>query len=372
VGLVEDKMRGQAYPAINDSEFALLPFPLPPLAEQHRIVAKIDELFALCDRLEAARAKREVTRNRLTAASFAPLNNPDLETFGDGTRFALDAFSVLTAREHQIKSLRQCILNLAVHGMLVPQESRDEPASDLLRRIREERKLSTGSAVDERGNDRKAGDRSSVTLPMGWSFASLQEVAEIGTGLTPSRSNPEFYKGGTIPWINSASTNHSFIRRAEQFVTQRAVKECRLKIYPAGSLVIALYGQGKTRGQVAELGIDATVNQACAVVQWLPSFGELKDYVRLTLEQQYESIRRRAEGGPQPNLNVRKIKELSFPLPPLKEQHHIAAKVNALIAICDRLEASLAATDKTRSRLLDALLAEALAPVEQRELEAAE
>ena len=116
-------------------DLARLPFPLPPLAEQHRIVAKVDELMALCDRLEAARAEREATRDRLAAASLARLNAPDPDTFHDDARFALDALPALTTRPDQIKQLRQTILNLAVRGKLVPQDPNDEPASELLKRI---------------------------------------------------------------------------------------------------------------------------------------------------------------------------------------------------------------------------------------------
>ena len=109
-----------------------MPFPLPPLAEQHRIVAKVDELMALCDRLEAARAEREATRDRLTAASLARLNAPDPDptTFASHARFALDALPALTTRPDQIKQLRQTILNLAVRGKLVPQDRNDEPAAE--------------------------------------------------------------------------------------------------------------------------------------------------------------------------------------------------------------------------------------------------
>ena len=104
-----------------------LAIPLPPLAEQLRIVAKVDELMALCDRLEAARAEREATRDRLTAASLARLNAPDPETFAADARFALDALPALTARPDQIKQLRETILNLAVRGKLVPQDRNDNP-----------------------------------------------------------------------------------------------------------------------------------------------------------------------------------------------------------------------------------------------------
>src|SRR5262249_30183851 len=122
---------------------------IPPLAEQHRIVAKVDELLALCDRLEAARAECEATRDRLMAASLARLNAPDPDTFRDDARFALDALPTLTARPDQTTQLRQTILNLAARGKLVPQDPNDEAASQLLKRIaagKAERKRTTGDA----------------------------------------------------------------------------------------------------------------------------------------------------------------------------------------------------------------------------------
>jgi type I restriction enzyme S subunit len=103
--------------------FAHSPFPLPPLAEQHLIVAKVDELMVLCDRLEATRAEREATRDRLTTASLGRLNAPDPDSaiFAGHTRFVLDNLGALTTRPDQIKQLRQTILNLAVRGNLSAQ-----------------------------------------------------------------------------------------------------------------------------------------------------------------------------------------------------------------------------------------------------------
>ena len=109
--------------------------PLPPLAEQRRIVAKVDELMALCDRIEAARAEREATHDRLTVASLAPLNAPDPHTLLADARFVIEALPALTARADQIKHSRQTILKLAVRGKLLPQEPNDEPASDFLKTI---------------------------------------------------------------------------------------------------------------------------------------------------------------------------------------------------------------------------------------------
>ena len=147
--------------------FANSPFPLPPLAEQHRIVAKVDELMALCDRLEAARTEREATRNRLAAASLARLNAPDPDpaAFRNDAAFALDNLTPLTTRLDQVKALRQTILNLAVRGKLVPQDPNDEPVSELLKRRR--------VAVSKIGP---------FELPDSWAWASVGAVAASRLG----------------------------------------------------------------------------------------------------------------------------------------------------------------------------------------------
>ena len=127
--------------------------PLPPLAEQHRIIAKVDELMTLCDKLEATQTDRETTRNRLAAASLARLNAPDPDptTFQSHATFALGNLTPLTTRPDQIKALRQTILNLAIRGKLVEQDPYDEPASVLLKRIAEEK-----SGFVSRGRNRQA------------------------------------------------------------------------------------------------------------------------------------------------------------------------------------------------------------------------
>jgi type I restriction enzyme, S subunit len=160
--------------------FAYSPFALPPLAEQHRIVAKVDELMALCDRLEAARAEREATRDRLSAASLARLNTPDPDPagFAEHARFAFDSLAALTTRPDQIKQLRQTILNLAVRGKLVPQDPKDEPASELLKRIatgKAERKRKTSDARIKLEPDPRP-DELPMMLPREWSVQSFENL----------------------------------------------------------------------------------------------------------------------------------------------------------------------------------------------------
>jgi type I restriction enzyme, S subunit len=186
VACVEENQRGQAYPAINDADFAVLPFPLPPLAEQHRIVAKVDEVMALCDQLEAARGTREAVRDRLAAASLARLNAPDPETFQADARFALKALTALTTRPDQIRQLRQTILNLAVRGKLVPQDTGDEPASELLKRLK---KAQIAACASEGLRARLPIAKLSRTdmwfdFPESWALSSFDDIFVIVSGVT--------------------------------------------------------------------------------------------------------------------------------------------------------------------------------------------
>jgi type I restriction enzyme S subunit len=131
-------------------------------------------------------------------------------------------------------------------------------------------------------------------------------------------------------------------------------------LYPPGTLLVGLYGQGKTRGQVAELGIESTINQACAAVCPLPGFESVHSYLKLFLKKNYHEVRLLSAGGTQPNLNVQKIKELLVPLPPIQEQERIVAKVNDLMRLCDMLEEKLATAQTETSRLLESVLHHAL------------
>jgi type I restriction enzyme S subunit len=199
--LIEDRAAGSTNQVELTAQMAINQVvPLPPLAEQRRIVAKVDELMALCDRLEAARADREATRDKLTAASFARLNAPNPETFRNDVRFALDALPALTARPDQIKQLRQTILNLAVSGKLVVQDPNDEPASELGKRIamkktrlQHERHIRPDSplpAID-------AVERP-FTEPAGWRWFRAQDLSlKISDGV---HKKPNYVTVG-IPFI---------------------------------------------------------------------------------------------------------------------------------------------------------------------------
>ncbi|MGP0061765.1 MAG: restriction endonuclease subunit S [Beijerinckiaceae bacterium] len=331
---------------------------LPPIAEQRHIVAKVDELMVLCDRLETARAEREAVRDRLAAASFARLNAPDPATFHDDARFALDALQAITTRPDQIKQLRQTILNLAVHGTLVPQDPKDGTASELLKRI-----------VVAKGRSRCAivtveSDAEPFSLPKSWKWAALDELITSGpqNGLSPKPTTREDAPMAiTLTATTSGVFKPAHFKRVEAMIPDDSdfwLKE--------GDL---LFQRGNTRDYV---GI-AAVYEGPPNTFLFPDLimkVRVSDLVSLRFvhlasvsppARAYLSANASGAQATMPKINQTTLVSLPIPLPPRGEQHRIVAKVDELMALCDRLEASLTDTDDTRRRLLDALLAEALA-----------
>jgi len=196
------------------------------------------------------------------------------------------------------------------------------------------------------------------TKAVDWRQTDVQSVAHVGTGSTPLRSHSTYFASTGTPWITSAATSQALVTDAREFVTQAAITAHRLKTYPIGTLLVAMYGEGKTRGQVTELGISATINQACAAII-VNEEKALKNYVKLALQANYFEMRELAEGGNQPNLNLPKIKEFPLSLPSIEEQTEIVRRVEALFAFADRLEARYKAARAQVDKLTPATLAKA-------------
>jgi type I restriction enzyme S subunit len=335
----QDQRRGLNMSLVSD-----LSVPLAPLAEQKRILAKVDELMALCDKLESQQQEREqrfpvLSRACHTRFAEAP-SQANLNRIFDETGTVSPA------------DVRRTILNLAVQGKLISQNLNDEPAAELLETIAKQKAklLGTDSLRKTKPCRQFTSDEAPHDIPGTWRWTMLGEITNIGTGSTPSRTEASFWVGGTIPWITSGSTSRSPITKGDELVTPAAVKAHRLRVYPPGTLLVALYGQGKTRGQVAALEIDATINQACAAICALDGIPPMQGYLKLLLEKQYDEMRSLSAGGAQPNLNVQKIKELFVPLAPLAEQRRIVAKVDELMALVDQLEAQ----QQERNKLAEA------------------
>lgn len=382
--------QGTKMPRLRTEDAIVSPFPLPPLAEQGRIVAKVDELLGLLGRLEAARQTREATRDRLTAATLARLTAPDTDaeapatptptaddtdpaatlatasprTFPKAARFALDALPALTTRPDQIKPLRQTILNLAVRGKLVAQDPADEPAVDYVRGLDEmppkSRKLVKALNPSECGGD----------LPASWVWLPLGAIIRaMDAGWSPQcenhpRSREDEWgvlKTTAVQALSFDSMQHKLLPAK---LTPRPEFQAEV-----GDILLTRAGP-KNR-----VGVSCVVDVPCPklmISDKLIRFHAVGDlsprYIALTLNagHSFDQIEAAKSGMAvmQMNISQAKLRAIPVPLPPLAEQHRIVAKVDALMALCDRLEAALTTTDTTRARLLESLLHEALSPAE--------
>jgi type I restriction enzyme S subunit len=359
-------------------------FPLPPLAEQHRIVAKVDELMALADELEAAQAKRERRRDRLVAATLhglgrdvslkrplgllsvdskRPQSSSENGGFGETAlpSFFLNHLPHLTTRPEHIQQLRQTILNLAVRGKLVPQDPTDEPASKLLARIRDRRTLETGKEKKTQMPQPLPLNplNAPFILPAGWAWARFPDLGIFGRGKSKHRprNDPFLFEGGTHLFVQTGDVARSkgvigtFTDKYNDAGLAQSAK------WPKGTLCITI------AANIADSGILSF--DACfpdSVVGFIPAevFPNAR-YFEYFIRTAKAELLEYAPATAQKNINISILNEVLIPLPPLVEQHRIVGKVDKLMALCDELEARLTTTATNRRQLLKATLSEAIA-----------
>ena len=191
-----------------------------------------------------------------------------------------------------------------------------------------------------------------------WPTRRIGEIARVGSGATPKRSESRYWSGGTIPWITSGATNLRKISSAREFITEDALAETSVKLWPPGTVLVAMYGEGKTRGKAAISQIPATCNQACAAVDY---DRELVDgeYLLAYVNSQYEVSRKLASGGVQPNLSLGLVKSMEIPLPSLRVQQHVARRAEEILEKSEWVSATCATTRKRSDALRRSLLGSA-------------
>jgi type I restriction enzyme S subunit len=302
------------------------------------------------------------TRDKLTAASLARLNAPDPKTFHNDACFALNALPALTIRPDQIKQLRQTILNLALCGKLVPQDPKDEPGSELLKRIARERatraaKLNTRAKRTLRLSEAVGG----LSLPDCWEIEALANLvdptASISYGvLVPG---PDVEEGAAFVRAQDLFLSGHPDRPSKTIAPEIEAAYARTRLR-GGEILLCVVGSIGKLGTVPEWWAGANIARAVARIAPVEiiSSAYLLIALRSSRIQNYFTDATRTLA--QPTLNVGLIEKVPIPVPPLAEQHRIVAKVDELMALCDRLETSLASCAATRRRLLDAVLAEAL------------
>ena len=361
VRYVESVQMGIAYPAINDRQFFSGLVPLPPLAEQHRIVAKVDELMAMCDQLEAKQSNAAEAHQQLVSDLLGTLTHSQSEAdFNANWQRIAHHFDTLFTTITSIETLEQTLLELSFMGKLVAQNINDTPVNEFLADIQSGNKQ---MAANRKAKKASASSKSDVltkpySIPEQWRWICLEDIAQVGTGATPLRTKPEYFDPPSINWITSGETSNPFIFKTEQYVSPLALAETNLTVYPPGTLIVAMYGQGKTRGQVTELMIESCTNQACCAIQLINTESFHRKYIKLFFEKIYDEIRGLAAGGAQPNLNLSKVKETLIPLPPFEEQARIVLKINEVCILSKTLKSKIANSNKIKVKLSDATLAQ--------------
>ncbi|KFE05369.1 type I restriction modification DNA specificity domain protein [Vibrio cholerae] len=190
-------------------------------------------------------------------------------------------------------------------------------------------------------------------IPEDWEVKSIGEISSVFSGGTPNRKIPEYWDGD-IPWVTTTLIDGAEISTAKEFITQRGLENSSTKWCKAGTILLAMYGQGKTRGKAAILSIDATINQACAAI-------ELKDvnsshYVLHILNSMYEEIRELSNSGGQENLSGGIIKSIQIPVPPKSEQTAIANALSDVDALIGELEKLIAKKQAIKTATMQQLL----------------
>ena len=261
--------------------------PLPPLAEQYRIISEIEKWFAFIDIIESGKT--------------------DLQT--------------------TIKQTKSKILDLAIHGKLVPQDPNDEPASELLKRINPKAELTS---------DNGHYQNLPYEIPQNWGWTMLGKIGKWQSGSTPSRQNKDYYNGN-IPWLKTGDLNDGYITHIPEYITEKALNETSVKLNATGSVLIAMYGA--TIGKTGILTFPATTNQACCACDVFSGID--KEFLFLFLLSHREEFIKMGGGGAQPNISKEKIINTYIPLPPFAEQKRIVSAVKKAFVQLDTIMESL-------------------------------
>ena len=267
---------------VNKAIFTELEVPLPSVAEQKKIVSEIKRWFTLIDIIEQDKSNLQET----------------------------------------IKQAKSKILDLAIHGKLVPQDPTDEPASEMLKRINPKAEITCDNPQYGK-------------LPNGWCETTLGSIGKWQSGATPSRLCKDYY-GGNIPWLKTGDLNDGIIQSIPEYITEKALEETSVKLNPKGSILLAMYGA--TIGKIGILSIPATTNQACCACV---DYHMDKMFLFYSLLANRENFVAMGGGGAQPNISKEKITHTNISLPPINEQHRIVAKIEELFAQLDNIASSL-------------------------------
>ncbi len=345
--------KGTTFPSITYSDLAMWPLHVPPLVEQHRIVAKVDELMALCDQLEQQQTHSIEAHQALVASLLGTLTRVESQQeFSAAWARIASHFDTLFTTEASIDQLKQTILQLAVMGKLVPQDPDGEPASVLLEKIAREkaRLIKEGVIKNEKSLPSISNEKIPFDVPNGWIWQRLGELGFTQTGGTPSKTNKEYF-GNDIPFIKPGDIYPGYVDYDNEGLSNDGAKTLG-RTAPAGSILMVCIGT---------IGKCNMIERTCAFNQQINSitpYLEMSAYLLNALSSGYfqKTAWERSSSTTIAILNKGKWVDIIVPIPPLEEQYRIVAKVDELMALCDTLKARLADAQAIQLHLADAIV----------------
>ena len=279
-----------------------LPVPLPPLAEQKRIVAKIEELMPLVEKYGKAQTELDTL-------------NQDLP-----------------------RRLRQSVLQQAIQGKLVEQDEKDEPASVLLERIRKEKE----QLVKEGKLKKKdliitpiADEEKPFDIPENWEWAKVGNIFQTYSGGTPDKGHPEYYSSNDVKWAKVGDLGSLYLSETEEYISTTGMENSSAKLYPVQTVLVAMYCNDAIGKSSVTKSVMASNQAICGL---LPNSNVLPEYLYYVIQYFRPSLIEKSAGGAQKNINKKIVNDIVFPLPPLAEQRRIVAKIEKLFAEIDKLK----------------------------------
>ena len=356
---------GTAQPNLGAGDLAKFVVPLPPLAEQSRIVTRVEELMRLCDALEA--------KGRLEAAQHAQLVSTLLgaltasatpEELAENWQRVAQHFDLLAGRPEAIDALEQTLLQLAVRGLLVPQDPADEPASELLQKIRAEkdRLIAEGKIKRDKPLPPITDEEKPFELPVGWEWVRLGEIVLISSGVTLGRKTA-IPSPVSLPYLRVANVQrwHLNLSSMKEVVIDQS-ELARFQLLN-GDLLITEGGDWDKVGRTAiwrdELQTCLHQNHVFKArgisTVWNPIWAEL--YLNSAVARAYFASSAKQTTN-LASINMTQLKDCAFPVPPLAEQSRIVARVTALRRLCADLRQRLVEREAVQARLAEALVHE--------------
>ncbi len=339
------------------SYFECKPFPLPPLAEQSRIVARVEELMRLCDALQAKGQLEATQHAQLLSTLLGTLTaSATPEELAENWQRVAQHFDLLLDRPQAIDALEQTLLQLAVRGLLVPQHPADEPASVLLQKIRAEkdRLITEGKIKKDKPLPPVTDEEKPFELPVGWEWARFPELGQFGRGKSKHRprNDPALFNPPIYPVVQTGEVARAKGVIQEYHSKYSEVGLAQSRLWPKGTLCITI---AANIADAAVLGFDACFPDS--VVGFVPAdaIGEV-NYFLAFMETARTQLIAFAPATAQKNINLEILESVLIPIPPLAEMTRIVTRVTQLRRLCADLRQRLAEREAVQARLAEALV----------------